>query len=109
MKAHIKAAWIKAMLERTDTPARGVLRAGDQFCWQGLLCNVIDPTGWNAIGQYHFPNGGVTGCSIPADVSEAIGLPNKIRAKGQRYNDCPPGRSWSDLADWTRRYVPETP
>ena len=107
MKAPIKAAWVAAMRARTDTPARGQLRRGDCFCWEGLLCHVIDPTRWEG-HSYHFPDGSWSPCGIPSRVTDAIGLSMVISRLGVVRNDacCD---SWAQLADWTEANVPVTP
>lgn len=42
----IKADWIAALRSGKYTQARETLRINGGFCCLGVLCDVIDPTGW---------------------------------------------------------------
>lgn len=75
MRKHIKEAWLARL-----TPEWWARRARNRFrehngsmCANGVLCDVIDPTQWEAFGFYRFPNGTSTSCAFPSLVNDAIG------------------------------------
>ena len=49
MKKRVMTKWVAALRSGKYTQATGALRkAGDSFCCLGVLCDIIDPTKWDA-------------------------------------------------------------
>lgn len=50
MKAEIKQKWLEALRSGRYEQGRGVLRSrADRFCCLGILCDLIDPSGWGGV------------------------------------------------------------
>lgn len=50
MKQDVKAQWLRALRSGAYTQGHNALRnwdEGDMFCCLGVLCDVINPKGWN--------------------------------------------------------------
>ncbi len=51
MDAELKAKWIAALESGKYKKGTSCLRStGDTFCCLGVLCDIIDPSGWTAPG-----------------------------------------------------------
>jgi len=47
MQPDLKAEWVAALRSGKYRQAHQALRDGDCYCCLGVLCDVIDPTGWD--------------------------------------------------------------
>ncbi len=47
-----KAKWIDALRSGKYEQGRGSLHPGDKYCCLGVICDVIDPTGWQALDKF---------------------------------------------------------
>lgn len=48
MNAEVKAKWVKALRSGEYKQTDGGLRENDNFCCLGVLCDLYDPTLWDA-------------------------------------------------------------
>jgi len=48
MNPEIKAKWVAALRDPSRKQIKGRLRRGDGMCCLGVLCDVVDATGWQA-------------------------------------------------------------
>lgn len=46
MDAEIKKLWVEALRSKKYQQTRSSLREGDCFCALGVLCDILDPEGW---------------------------------------------------------------
>jgi hypothetical protein len=88
----IRAEWIARLRANTDKQGFGVLRSLDGcFCALGVLCDVVDPNGWDQNPQYGTKEfRGKYSFLPPEDVLIAAGLKRRedkiLRAVGT-WND----------------------
>jgi hypothetical protein len=61
MNKEVKKKWISALLSGKYKQGRNSLRDREEkFCALGVLCDVIDPKGWQQCGPYYKFKGSVT-------------------------------------------------
>ena len=97
----LKDQWIAALKSGKYIQGSSRLRtytySGDKFCCLGVLCDVIDSTGWNWHGddpQYcYFDNKqyGVSHTWLPENIQMEL-----IKMNDSVYNK----RSFNEIADW---------
>lgn len=61
MNPEVKAKWVAALRSGQYKQGVNCLRDGDTFCCLGVLCDVVEPTGWNhnclyGDDRYHPPH-----------------------------------------------------
>jgi hypothetical protein len=102
MKAELKSKWVEALRSGNYEQGRGLLRAEDQYCCLGVLCEVagIECTLSESDGVYAFDGES----QLPRDDTyNALGLSSKIGENLAYKNDY--GRSFSEIAD----YIEQSP
>jgi hypothetical protein len=52
LDADLANRWAAALRSGKYQQGKRFLRLGEQFCCLGVLCDVIDPTGWNKHGRH---------------------------------------------------------
>lgn len=90
MKAELKQKWIEALRSGQYRQGKGVLRdSADRFCCLGVLCDVVNKSGWGAaydvdtsiagndveISAHPYNDGeDINAVSLPCSFRERIGL-----------------------------------
>lgn len=46
LNQEIKEKWVKALRSGGHEQGVGSLRRGDRFCCLGVICDIVDPEGW---------------------------------------------------------------
>lgn len=46
--------WVEALRSGEYQQGQGRLRDGDSFCCLGVLCDLIDPNGWDSFRYWHY-------------------------------------------------------
>jgi hypothetical protein len=73
--------WVEELRSGKWQQARGALRVADSMCCVGVLCNVIDPSGWRFNRGWRSWNGNL----LPDAAAIAIGLPYGVALR--KYSD----------------------
>lgn len=120
MHAELKQKWVEALRSGQYTQGKGVLRTGaDRFCCLGVLCDLVDPSGWGQLSavetcvdgrdmeldaySYEYREARVA-TSLPNNLREIVGLqPADMRALIQ-LNDF--GRSFETIAQHIEVNIP---
>lgn len=103
MDKTIKAQWIAAL--RSDEYEQGVgkLRNADnKFCCLGVLCDVVDPSGWDRTDESDdWEYGGFAG-DLPTEMNDATGITPAQENTLTKMND---GKraSFAEIADYIER------
>lgn len=86
MQAELKQKWIEALRSGKYQQGKGVLRTDtDHFCCLGVLCDLVDPSGWRGTGLIETSVDGmdVSQEAYPffsiSDVGSAVSLPHDLR------------------------------
>lgn len=75
MNVDIKQQWLRALRGGKYQQGHGKLRhtddSGDKYCCLGVLCDLVDPTGWkppgtNSAGYYHKEASGYPSAEVRA-------------------------------------------
>lgn len=105
MPPNLKAAWVEALRSGAYKQATCVLydRWDSGFCCLGVLCDVIDPTGWDptVIGVYHAVIDGEDvrmHDTLDERVQAALGMPEDAVIELMRLND-EEEASFDEIAD----------
>jgi hypothetical protein len=110
MKSDVKQRWIAA-LRRSDETAykqgKGRLRYYDKFCCMGVLCDTIDPKGWeaNTSGAIFKYNGAMANSYPPYTLRTEIGLTDIDVASLSIMNDAE-NKTFFEIADWIEKNIP---
>lgn len=72
MDTAIKTKWIEALRSGKYLQGTGCLRREETFCCLGVLCDVVDPAGWQH-GAYCY-NGQIRQASLPPNLKGELGL-----------------------------------
>lgn len=100
MNADIKNRWVKALRSGQYEQTQGTLRNYQGFCCLGVLCDIMEPEGWDREVDEHW------GCAdmpdesllIKAGLMEPIPLTNYVPTELSEMND--KGKSFAEIADW---------
>lgn len=90
----VRALWVAAMRSGKYKQGMHCLRTiNDAYCCLGVLCDVVDPSGWNAGGEY-------LGADLypPGSICDAAGLTGDMTRNLGRMNDVM-GFSFARIAD----------
>jgi hypothetical protein len=86
MKAELKQKWLEALRSGKYKQGQAVLRtSADRFCCLGVLCDIVDPSGWGDVRVVETSLGG-RDLDIEArpyrhgELSSDISLPTSVRA-----------------------------
>ncbi len=103
MDSALKAKWVEALRSGKYVQAKGCLRDsrphGDGFCCLGVLCDVIDPEGWDDSGLFRLAH-----CFPPKEVMTEIGYPDEAEKQNSKFwtaahmND--EGKSFDEIASY---------
>jgi hypothetical protein len=101
MDPELKQKWIDALLSGHYHQGNGSLRnANDEFCCLGVLADLVEPDGWEAIpsvitpGTCGYEFRGEPNCEfLPEDLAKALGL---TRAKQEWLAAMNDGGTWHD-------------
>jgi hypothetical protein len=118
MDPKLKARWVKALRSGRYKQARNTLKTtvieqdeweldGPRYCCLGVLCNIINPKGWEDLGgtcQEWTPPAKVgSEDSCTSELSEAVrrfaGLSSSHHQKLMRMNDLDHS-TFREIADW---------
>jgi hypothetical protein len=104
MNAVIKQRWLAALRSGEYKQGQHALRSDDgderRYCCLGVLCDLIDPTGWMSAPPgmpVPYRHGIATG--MPTyDILEPTELPSAAAQKLAQMND--DGRSFEEISNW---------
>lgn len=100
MDAKIKAKWVAALRSGDYKQTTNKLRSSQGFCCLGVLCDIIDPTGWK---QYTQVNGVMQFRNeidhLPVSVVEEVG--EFLQSPLIRMNDS--GKPFDQIADYIEK------
>lgn len=102
MKPELKAKWLEALRSGKYRQGRGALQSyTGTFCCLGVLCDVLDPTGWASNGGPEAPRmyvyrGDERNGYLPMLLGEAIELPSSLQSRLANLND--DGQSFAAIA-----------
>ena len=100
MKSELKAKWLEALRSGKYEQAKGCLRKDDRYCCLGVLCDVVDPSGWELIGNTYKYLGYLS--FLPPEVAN-IGYEDALVGM----NDGK-GKSFPEIADWIEANIETT-
>lgn len=96
--ATLRQRWIKALRSGKYTQTRRTLKDQDGFCCLGVLCDVLDPKGWNG-KMYRFGDQARgRGAFPPVAVTNAVGLGRGEVRRLAQWNDVE-NLSFAQIAD----------
>lgn len=99
MDAELKSKWVAALRGGEYKQIRGSLRSESGFCCLGVLCDTVDPQGWDHYGLHPFAHGSSAQRTSYAGLIAALdteGTDNVSELWGK--NDG--GMSFLQIADW---------
>jgi hypothetical protein len=107
MKADLKEQWVAALRSGAYRQGYKVLRtSSNDYCCLGVLCNLVDPSGWLALGHegfstncYQFSHEGkrAFACLPPALMMNSDIRFHELKIL-MKMNDS--GSSFEEIADW---------
>jgi hypothetical protein len=105
MNPEVKARWVAALRSGKYAQGAGALRKGDCFCCLGVLCDVLDPDGWE--NDFHQNVKGMPSLKVYeeagfAEVIPGFRSPPQVAIEGDAsdldvHNDN--GRTFAEIAD----------
>lgn len=104
MNPDIKAKWIPALRSGDYPQTQFGLRDSTGFCCFGVLCDIVDPNGWEVsskTGTKRYSHN-LESAYPSREVFHKAGLPSGY-AKLANMNDS--GSSFSDIADYIEEYL----
>lgn len=109
MKRDIQARWIDGLLGGDYEQGSGVLRSrNDKFCCLGVLCDIIDPAGWNQYNKdapYEFKYRKIERIGfLPESLENEVGLVGDEQYTLSTLNDG--GGSFARIAAYIRDNIP---
>lgn len=100
MKRKIRNKWLEALRSGRYKQGRKFLRNNDCYCCMGVLCDVIDPTKWEAFGRYNGLNS-----YLSITLLAKIGLNSDQQGFLIHKNDML-GWSFEKIADYIEQEIP---
>ena len=107
----IKAKWIAALRSDNYQQGSGTLRTNDnKFCCLGVLCDIVDPAGWDDNDAVHFYSysysyeGDWNGLVPPANLTAKLGLLDGEVDTLTELNDSA-RLTFSEIADWIEAHL----
>ena len=102
MNPELKQKWVDALTSGTYRQGRRALRDNDDcFCCLGVLCDIVDPGGWEktpgSIYSYFIEDGEDNDSVIPDPLREKLGLSLKDQQDLIDMND-EANRSFEEIA-----------
>lgn len=101
MNEEIKVKWVEKLRSGEYVQGHGVLRFNDEYCCLGVLCDIVDPDGWD--GRYYVFSDQSGFAAPPPPLMDEINLDNVAAITLIGMNDgMYPDRkhSFSEIADW---------
>jgi len=105
MDAQIKEKWVEALRSGKYEQGQSALKRDGRFCCLGVLCDIIDPSGWSepektGYTRYSF-EGNSDECWIPDTLEEKLGLVGKTGTlMGMNDHD---KKSFAEIADYIEK------
>lgn len=103
MKTEIKTKWVEALRSGDYTQGKHVLRTKDNnFCCLGVLCDIVDPSGWEMSvlnDSYHYIG------TLPMAFAQDIDFPLVPNVEGILQNMNDSGVPFSEIADWIEENI----
>lgn len=97
MNAELKAKWLAALRSDDYKQAHGQLRDKTGYCCIGVLCDVIDPSGW--IGDDYAD---IETNALPTPY--ITGVSRQMSLNLAEMNDAP--HSFAEIADYIEQNIP---
>lgn len=100
MNETVKVNWLEALRSGKYKQGQCRLRQKDgSLCCLGVLCDVLDPNGWDDDDQYGYRWGWdvKSAAEVPSAVQKEIGLPGQSTL--MEMNDTE-GKTFEQIADW---------
>lgn len=104
MNKEIKAKWIEALRSGKYKQGTHWLRLQDTYCCLGVLCDLVDSSGWesNTIGTTHvYAREGYThnySKILPENIGQELDIPPEISDQLSNMND--DGHTFKEIADY---------
>lgn len=98
MNPEIKARWITALRFGKYRQTSRKLRAADSFCVLGVLCDIVDPTGWRREDSGAFTYFG-NRTHIISEIIDRINLSDALAENVTIMNDRE-RKSFTEIADY---------
>ena len=106
----IKSKWVAALRSGKYKQGQGKLRVNDRYCCLGVLCDIVNPEGWEQIPDPDnkvYANRYRGSCNahyIPHDLEKDAGLGNSINVlRLAPLNDS--GYSFDQIADYIEKHL----
>ena len=97
MKIDMKAKWLEALRSGDYKQGRNALKQDGCFCCLGVLCDIIDPNGWNEYGHFDGDRN-----YLSSGVKETVGMTPWEVSQVADMNDCE-RKSFTEIADWIEK------
>jgi hypothetical protein len=103
MDLELKEKWVGALRGGDYKQGSKRLRISDEFCCLGVLCDLIDPNGWDIAVEegrltiYYWGTGERSSALIPPSVLSEIGLDSTFALHLAHTNDF--GATFNHIAD----------
>jgi hypothetical protein len=105
MKSEIRQRWLEALRSGKYDQGKSWLRQGDSFCCLGVLCDLVDPTGWRPGALVYSYSVADHTSILPGMTKVATGLDSAVDLdKLMSMNDN--GQSFAQIADWIEANIP---
>lgn len=106
MDTELKTRWVAALRGGDYKQGVNFLRNGDNFCCLGVLCDIIDPTGWAEHNEtiYRWEKDNVWSTKCIHDLKEIKLFPYSKQINLQNMNDID-GKNFSEIADWIEQNI----
>lgn len=102
MNPEIKKKWLKALRSGEYKQGRNLLRSNtDHYCCLGVLCDILNPNGWEKSGDSYSMNGKTE--YLPEDIQLESMVAKDKEEKLAYFND--KGTPFSEIAKWISRYL----
>jgi hypothetical protein len=103
MKADIKQRWVEALRSESYQQGPSMLRSQEnRFCCLGVLCDLVDPKGWQIDGD-RFAHGGYIG-HLPCEIRAVAIISDDQCFSLMGMNDN--GLTFPTIADWIEANIP---
>jgi hypothetical protein len=94
--------WIAALRSGKYKQTSGELERRGKYCCLGVLCDVVDPSGWHC-GNYRY-DGEELQCSLPTKLRLGVGIQTRQETQLIELND-DKGESFVEIADWIEKHI----
>jgi hypothetical protein len=104
MDAQVKEKWVAALRSGNYQQARNGLKKGGGYCCLGVLCDIVNPDGWENINGYNYYRfgGSKDDCALPIPLENEVGLGRNSVSACITLNDTQ-RQSFDQIADYIEK------